>query len=303
VIEIFDVTADDPRTVDAARHLLHHALPLDLGDDRFNHRWVEKLDAAANRFAGVVANGGGHPIGFLGGVADGDTLFLEALVADHHQRRPTAVLDAMLDRVLDHQVAEGRRIEIWGKPSMPWHEEAARDHGLVLVRSLHQMRCPLPVPVNPLPTRPFVPGVDDEALRLLNNAAFKGHPDQGQLDPAEFAHKLAEPGVSPEGIRLYEHDGQLAGFCWTKIHHDRGLGEIYAIGLDPRMHGRGLGQAMTASGLDWLHQQGLETGMLYVEADNEPAIRTYEKLGFDIVRTDRAWASAAPSPAPDAAPS
>ena len=46
---------------------------------------------------------------------------------------------------------------------------------------------------------------------------------------------------------------------------------------------------MTAAGLDWLADQGLTTGMLYVEHDNAPAIRTYERLGFTPHRTDRAW--------------
>lgn len=280
-------------TVDAARHLLHHALPLDLGDDRFNDRWVESLHAAPERFAGVVATGDGHPIGFLGGLADDNTLHLEALVADHHQRNPTAVLEAMLEQVRSQPVAAHADIEVWGKPAMPWHEEVAVNHGLREVRALHQMRCPLPVQIDALPTRSFRPGVDDEALRLLNNASFLGHPDQGGLDEDALAHKLAEPGVSADGIRLFEHDGRLAGFCWTKIHHDRGLGEIYAIGLDPSVHGQGLGPGMTAAGLDWLHEQSLTTGMLYVEATNEPAIKTYEKLGFVIVRTDKAWATAA----------
>ncbi|MCP4227094.1 MAG: GNAT family N-acetyltransferase, partial [Actinomycetia bacterium] len=53
--------------------------------------------------------------------------------------------------------------------------------------------------------------------------------------------------------------------------------------------GQGLGAPMTSAGLDWLHQQGLATGMLSVEADNPPAVQTYQRLGFSIVRTDRAW--------------
>lgn len=293
-MELVDVTADDPMTVQAARHLLHHTLPLDLGDDRFNHRWVESLHAAPGHFSGVVATGGGHPIGFLGGLTVDDTLHLEALVADHHQQNPTAVLDAMFDRVQSQQIDDGHEVVVWGKPAMPWHEALATQHGMRQVRALHQMRCPLPVVIEPVPTRAFVPGEDDEALRLVNNAAFVGHPDQGDLSPEAFAHKLAEPGVSPEGIRLFEHEGRLAGFCWTKIHHDKQLGEVFAIGLDPSVHGRGLGPGMTAAGLNWLHQRGLETGMLYVEADNDPAVRTYEKLGFAVVRTDKAWSTAAP---------
>ena len=279
-------------TVEAARHLLHHTLPLDLGDDRFNHRWVESLHASPDCFAGVVATGGGHPIGYLGGIAIGDTLHLEALVADHHGQVPAAVLESMLDQVRTDPLAERSHLEIWGKPAMPWHTAMAESNGMREVRALHQMRCPLPVVVEALPTRGFVPGTDDEALRLVNNAAFAGHPDQGGLTQEAFAHKLAEPGVKPDGIRLFEEEGRVVGFCWTKMHHDQGLGEVYAIGLDPSVHGRGLGAGMTAAGLNWLHEQGFETGMLYVEANNVPAVRTYENLGFSIVRTDKAWSTA-----------
>lgn len=292
MIEIVAVDSTDPLTVDAARHLLHHTLPVDLGDDRFNFRWVESLHRHAQDYAGVVATGDGHPIGYLGGIALGDTLHLEALVADHERQDQAATLHAMLDQVRAHPLAEGKRVEMWGKPALPWHTEVADKHGMHQVRALYQMRCPLPVVVDSVPTRAFVPGQDDEALRLVNNAAFAGHPDQGDLDPDQFAHKLGEPGVSPEGIRIYEVDGEIAGFCWTKIHDDRGLGEVYAIGLHPTMHGKGLGPAMTAAGLQWLHDEGgLLTGMLYVEADNAPAVRTYEKLGFVVVRTDRAWST------------
>lgn len=292
MIEIENVTAEDPMTVQAARHLLHHTLPTDLGDDRFNHRWVESLHDAPDCFAGVVATGGGHPIGYLGGIATDDTLLLEALVADHHSQTPDAVLDAMLQHIRSHPLAARSHLEIWGKPAMPWHASVAETNDMVEVRALHQMRCPLPAVLEAVPTRAFVPGTDDEALRLVNNAAFVGHPDQGDLSPETFAHKLAEPGVEAEGIRLFEHEGRLVGFCWTKIHHEQQLGEVYAIGLDPSMHGRGLGPGMTAAGLDWLSEQGLETGMLYVEASNAPAVRTYEKLGFSIVRTDKAWSTA-----------
>ncbi len=291
MLELVAVDGPDPTTIRAARHLLDHAMPLDLGDDRFDHRWAEELTNGTRRFAGVVAlSEVGHPIGYLGGLLDDGRIQLDALVSDHGGHASDDVLDRMM-RFLDEpgRLPPDTTIEIWGKPAFEWHDQVASDHGFVPLRALHQMRVPLPVDVAPLPSRAFVPGVDDEPLRQLNNLAFADHPDQGDLDPEAFAAKLTEPGVSPDGIRLHEDDDGLAGFCITKIHHDRGLGEIFAIGLHPRVHGRGLGAPMTATGLDWLHGQGLRTGMLYVEADNTPAIRTYERLGFRISRTDRAW--------------
>jgi mycothiol synthase len=161
------------------------------------------------------------------------------------------------------------------------------------------MRCHLPVFAEPLPTRAYVANDDLEALRRVNNRAFATHPDQGDLSARDLLATMAEPWFRPEGLRLHERDGRLAGFCWTKIHRRAGddLGEIFVIGVDPDFHRQGLGVPMTAAGLHWLHQQGIATGMLYVEAGNEPAIRTYQRLGFSIVRTDRAWARTLPAAA------
>ena len=46
---------------------------------------------------------------------------------------------------------------------------------------------------------------------------------------------------------------------------------------------------MTLAGLEWLADQGLTVGMLYVESDNDPANATYEGIGFRRHHTDRAY--------------
>ena len=43
------------------------------------------------------------------------------------------------------------------------------------------------------------------------------------------------------------------------------------------------------AGLDWLAAKELTTAMLYVDADNGPALRVYEKLGFTVDHVDRAY--------------
>ena len=164
-------------------------------------------------------------------------------------------------------------------------------------RALHQMRCPLPVEAAAIPTRDYA-DTDFEELRSVNNRAFSSHPDQGNRSAEALRATMTEPWFRADGVRIHEEDGRIAGFCWTKIHPSPPaaveLGEIYVIGVDPDYHGRGLGVPMTAAGLEWLADQGISTGMLYVEADNIPALRTYERLGFTILRTDRAWTWAAP---------
>ena len=81
------------------------------------------------------------------------------------------------------------------------------------------------------------------------------------------------------------------------MHLDQpGLGEVYVVGVDPSAQGRGLGQTLTAVGIDiagdgWLRRTAAEpTVMLYVESDNVAAVRTYQRLGFTTYSVDTAYA-------------
>ena len=74
------------------------------------------------------------------------------------------------------------------------------------------------------------------------------------------------------------------------MHNDPPAGEIYAIAVDPDFAGRGLGLPLTNAGLEYLHRQrGMTAGMLYVESDNAPANRIYQKLGFRLAQVNRAY--------------
>ena len=67
------------------------------------------------------------------------------------------------------------------------------------------------------------------------------------------------------------------------------MGEVYIVGVDPAAHGRGIGRALTLAGMRYLQDKGLPAVTLYVEADNEAALRTYSKLGFERFFTDVAY--------------
>ena len=75
-----------------------------------------------------------------------------------------------------------------------------------------------------------------------------------------------------------------------------GLGEVYVVGVDPVAQGMGLGRTLTVVGMDWLARRLADdaepTIMLYVEADNGAAVRTYERLGFTLHSTDTAYSRA-----------
>ena len=163
--------------------------------------------------------------------------------------------------------------------------------GFSSYRDLWQMRCKFPPNGEGIATRPFICGVDDEAFLEVNSRAFSWHPEQGSLDSPKLNDLFKEEWFDDEGFLLLEVENRLAGFCWTKVHHqsDLTVGEIFAIAVDPDFHGRGFGKPLTISGLNYLADVGADLGMLYVEADNIPAIRIYEDIGFTHFCTNRAY--------------
>ena len=95
-------------------------------------------------------------------------------------------------------------------------------------------------------------------------------------------------------MAIDERSGKLLGFHWTKVHSED-LGEVYVVGVDPAAQGRGVGATLTLAGLHHLAERLSEseqaTVMLYVEADNSAAVKTYQRLGFDVFSVDAAYAA------------
>ena len=183
----------------------------------------------------------------------------------------------------------GDHAQIWLHGTIPERAAVLEASGMQSNRTLLQMRCSLPTTSTDVVTRAFNEGDIDDFVQV-NNRAFHWHPEQSGLTPAAVRADMANDWFSSDGFRLHHIDGRLAGFCWTKVHTEpERLGEIYVIAVDPDFHGRRLGTALTLAGLTWLSDQGLTTGMLYVESDNEAAVATYEKIGFETFRTDTLW--------------
>ena len=144
------------------------------------------------------------------------------------------------------------------------------------------------------------PGLDARAEFLrVNNAAFHWHPEQGGWTSAQLDERLAVDWVDTGAIFLaVDTTGsapRLAGFHWTKTVAEPGEpveGEVYVVAVDPADQGRGLGGVLTSIGVEHLEGPvGAESVVLYVEGDNRPAIRTYDKLGFAIDLVDVTYTS------------
>ncbi|HEY5172616.1 MAG TPA: GNAT family N-acetyltransferase, partial [Acidimicrobiia bacterium] len=127
----------------------------------------------------------------------------------------------------------------------------------------------------------------------VNNRAFAGHAEQGGWTAATLARRMTEPWFDPTLFLVAFDAAGAVGFNWMKIHEahdgDPRIGEIYAVGVDPRAQGTGLGRALAIAGLQAAYERGIETGMLFCAADNEAALALYRSLGFAVHRVDRAY--------------
>ncbi len=198
------------------------------------------------------------------------------------------------------ELTEGQGLRLWAHGEQAAAARLARSMGFEHSRVLWQMRRSLFAPLSAaaLPEgftiRAFEPGVDDRAWLRINSRAFADLPDQGGWTLDDLHRRMAEPWFSAAGFLIAEHEGEVIGFHWTKVHgrkssggHDHdAIGEVYVVGVDPDYAGRGLGRALTLAGLHHLRGLGLSQAMLYVDASNTSAIRLYEGLGFSRWDTD-----------------
>jgi mycothiol synthase len=263
--------------------------------------WRDLESPIAPGSAGVLATDDDQPVGFAY-VYRSDNVsptHWEAGVVTHPEHRGGAVETALLDRAVDHvHGAGGGLVVLWVFDPDEGADRAAKSAGFRHQRELYQQRVALPLAERPswpagIEVRPFVPGQDDAAWLDVNNRAFAGHSEQGGWGEDTLRRRMAEPWFDPKGFLLAFDDEGLAGFCWTKVHPatstDPELGEIFVIGVDPSRRGTGLGRALVVGGLASLAERGVTTGMLFVDADNEGALRLYASLGFTTSRVDRAY--------------
>jgi mycothiol synthase len=244
----------------------------------------------------LLARDGDCVAGYLT-LATADTPAMAELVV-HPRARRRGIGSAMARTGLS-EGGDGARI--WAHGNLEPARATADALGLAVVRELLQMRRPLtglpPVPVSDGVRITTYSGPDDDAeLLRVNNAAFAWHPEQSGWTAADIAERRGERWFDPAGLLMAvdEQTGKLLGFHWTKVHSGD-LGEVYVVGVDPAAQGRGLGAVLTLIGLHHLAQKlsgaADPTVMLYSEADNTAAVKTYERLGFTVFSVDAAYAA------------
>ncbi|WP_066524254.1 mycothiol synthase [Corynebacterium bouchesdurhonense] len=245
-----------------------------------------------------VARVGGQLAGLAAQAPDGS---VELVVHPDYRRR--GVAKEFIALLVD---APGNQPQFWAHGNLPAAQATAESVGLEATRELLVMSAAagdlnLPHLSGAVPNGYEAVNYPEAVERFgrerverdwlrVNNDAFSWHPEQGGWDMDRLHRGMAADWFDPAGVwflyaqRPGEREPDLAGFHWTK-RHPGGVGEVYVVGLASGYRGEGLGVPLMAAGLRHLVEGGSSQVILYVEADNEPAVRRYDETGFTVAES------------------
>lgn len=190
---------------------------------------------------------------------------------------------------------DGADWSIWAHGSLPGAQGLARKAGLEPIRELLVMTRDLADvgdgaewddPSLALTT--FELDRDLADLTDLNARAFAYHPEQGTLSDDDFRERMNQPWFDPTLLWIVRDGSTPVAFLWLKPQSESQI-ELYVLGVDPDMQGRGLGRRLSRFMLGQMVERGYRDAILYVEADNEPAVRAYRGVGFAVAERHAAY--------------
>jgi ribosomal-protein-alanine N-acetyltransferase len=123
---------------------------------------------------------------------------------------------------------------------------------------------------------------DAKAIAAMHAGSFRRGWSDGEVEQL-----LHDPNVVADRVLMGR---ELVGFILTRAAADEA--EILSIAVDKRAQGRGLGRKLLQRNLQRLAGLGVREVFLEVGAENEPALRLYEQMGFvPVGRRERYYGS------------
>lgn len=126
------------------------------------------------------------------------------------------------------------------------------------------------------------PAETQDAQRLAQlhqQGFFRGWP------VADFIGFLADP-TTPAYIAC-DARRRIAGFALIRLVADES--ELLTIAVDPKWRGKGVGKALLDAVFADLMMSPARKMFLEVDAENRPAIKLYEKLGFSTISSRKGY--------------
>jgi mycothiol synthase len=256
------------------------------------HQYLELTGRSIGAAVGLVIENDGAPVAYAGLTRGFEPSWWTVEAALHPAWR-TPDLFAMLLAAATAEAARlgGSWLRLWAH--LPHLIDGAVALGFRPERELRSLRRMLPADERaqlPQGVRldRFSSGRDEGELLEVNNAAFAGHPENGNWTGHILAHRMQRSWFVPNDLIVVRRQGQMLGFCWTKRERPE-VGEIYVIAVAPPFQGQRLGKALLLEGLAHLSRKGARSSVLYVDSSNHRAMQLYDSVGFRLDHVDRSF--------------
>ena len=94
--------------------------------------------------------------------------------------------------------------------------------------------------------------------------------------------QLVEDWQKDQGFLVAELDGQVRGYIDVLAQPWQEIGWVVNLAVDRSHRRRGIGTALMRHARQWVREQGLRTILVEATTKNYPALRFYQKLGFQF---------------------
>ncbi|WP_176560275.1 GNAT family N-acetyltransferase [Brevibacillus dissolubilis] len=124
----------------------------------------------------------------------------------------------------------------------------------------------------------------EEAVRVWNEG-FSGYLVPISMTVESFLTKLGLEGLVPSKSLVAYVDGEAAGMVVNGFRTFNGQKAAWngGTGIAPKFRGKGVGKALMEATLALYEEEGVELAILEALHQNEPAIRLYQSVGYEIV--------------------
>jgi ribosomal protein S18 acetylase RimI-like enzyme len=97
------------------------------------------------------------------------------------------------------------------------------------------------------------------------------------------AHMDEDAAVNPEGIFVWEENGEVIGYITTRLFPDALIGQIPNISVLPGHQGKGIGKALMKAAFDYFDAQGMKVAKIETLDQNDVGQNFYPSTGFKEV--------------------
>jgi [ribosomal protein S18]-alanine N-acetyltransferase len=126
--------------------------------------------------------------------------------------------------------------------------------------------------------------VDETMLPEILRIQAEGFETQNQKKLIKYSKKLREI------FYVIKNQERIAGYCIYYLKPEisfKGLKKksvVYSIAVDQKFREMGYGRKLLEESIKEMKLNGISSILLYVNINNSPAIKLYEKMGFETIK-------------------